>query len=249
VNIARHMMSLLLIAIVAISSPAYGEERVQKNGFSISLPDGWVEIPRGAIDSYEKTVAELAPNAPAQHYDCGFQLESGKNWFEYPYVLIQVKNIGRIPESQLEKLEGVSLQKTLDDQKDRLSTIMSGAQAGKMIYDRQNRMIWMRMEFNVRDVGPVTGICGMIPTEKGFIQVNGYCAKNIYSRYEQILRAIATSMTPDPALIYKPKWSDSLPAVVTGIDWGRIAGKALAGAVVGGIIALIVGFIRKKKRD
>jgi hypothetical protein len=37
-----------------------------------------------------------------------------------------------------------------------------------------------------------------------------------------------------------------LPPAVTGIDWGKVAGKVIAGAIIVGIIALIAA-LRKKK--
>ena len=236
---------LLIVTFVGVSIASSSELR--KKGFSISLPDGWVEIPRDVIDSYEKEIAKLAPNAPAQHYDYGFQLASSKNWFEYPYILVQVKNTGRIPESQLEKLEGYSVQESLDKQKKAFSSIVSDIQPGKMVYDKQTKMIWMRIEANVVNIGPMSGIVGTVPTEKGFIQVMGYSLRENYPTYEAIFQSVALSVSPEPGLAYKPKWSDSLPPAVTGIDWGKVAGKVIAGAIIGGIIALIA-VLRKKEK-
>lgn len=231
----------------AVVSTASASE-LKKNGFSISLPDGWVEIPRDVIDSYEKEIARIAPKANAQHYDYGFQLDSSKNWFEYPYILVQVKNTGRIPESQLEKLEEYSVQESLDKQKKAVSSIMSDIQPGKMVYDKQTKMIWMRIEANVVNIGPISGISGMVPTEKGFIQVMGWSLRENYPTYEAIFQSVAVSVSPEAGLAYKPRWSDSLPSAVTGMDWGKVIGKAIAGAIICGIIALIVALRKKKNR-
>lgn len=246
-KITRIMGFLLLIVALFSTSDVYGAEKIQKDGFTISLPDGWIEIPRDAIDSYEKKMAALLPNEQVQHYDYGFQLRSAKNWLEYPYVLILVNNSGRIPKSQLEKLEGFSMEKTVDDQREKFRAVMSDIQMGKMVYDDKYKMIWMHMEFNVREVGPVSAILGMVLTENGYIQANGYCRKDDFPAHEAVFHSIATSITPDPSLAYKQKWTDSLPAAVTGIDWGKVAGRALVGAIIGGMIALILGLARKKK--
>lgn len=235
---------LLIVTFAGISMASSGELR--KKGFSISLPDGWVEMPIDVIDSYEKEIARLAPNAKTEHYDYGFQLDSSKNWFEYPYILVQVKNTGRIPESQLEKLEGYFVQESLAKQEKAVGSIMSDIQMGKMVYDKRNKMIWMRIEADVVNIGPISGISGMVPTEKGFIQVMGYSLRENYPNYESIFQSVAVSVSPEPGLTYKPKWSDSLPSAVTGIDWGKVMGKAIAGAIIGGIIALFAA-LRKKK--
>ncbi len=126
-------------------------------------------------------------------------------------------------------------------------TVISNIQAGKMIYDNKNKMIWMRLEANVQDIGPIIGISGMILTEKGSIHANAYSRKEDFSTYEPVFRSIATSVTPAPELVYKPKWSDSLPVAARSFNWGKVAGKAITGAIIGGIIALIAGFIRKNK--
>ncbi|MEI6811013.1 MAG: hypothetical protein WCK60_03140 [Candidatus Nomurabacteria bacterium] len=249
-EIKRIGILLFFIVMVTISSVAYGASNIQKNGYVISIPDGWIEIPTDIIEKYEKMLSDLAPNAKKQHYDCGFQLDSKKNWFEYPYVLMQVNNLGRIPENQLEKLQGFSMQKSLDnfeDQNKKLNTVISNIQAGKMIYDNKNKMIWMRLEANMQDIGPIIGISGMILTEKGSIHANAYCKKEDFSTYEPVFRSIATSVTPAPELVYKPKWSDSLPVVARSFNWGKVVGKAITGAIIAGIIALIAGFIRKTK--
>lgn len=237
---------VLLIVTLGAISIARGSE-LQKNGFAILLPHGWVEMHRDVIDAYEKEIARLAPNVTAPHYDYGFQLDSSKKWFEYPYILVQVNNIGRIPESQLERLEGYSVQKSLDKHKKGLSSIMSDIQVGKMVYDKQTKIIWTRTEANVVNIGPISGIMGAIPTEKGFIQVMGYSLKKNYPMYEAVFQSVAVSVSPEPGLVYRPKWSDSLPPAVTGTNWEKIAVETMPKALAAVIIAVIIAALRKKK--
>lgn len=246
-KIIKQRYIIAFVTLVCLLTTVQADQLHKKGVFSISVPDGWVEMPTDVIDAYEKEIAKLAPNAPAQHYDYGFQSGNTENWFEYPYILIQVKNMGRIPESQIEKLEGYSIQEDLNRQKKDLSPVMSDIQAGKMYYDKAARIIWLRIESNVVGIGQISGLSGMIPTEKGFIQVGGYSLKGDYSTYEPVFRASAMSVTPNSELVYKPRWSDSLPPAVSGIDWGKVAGKAIVGAIVGGLIALFAGLRRKKK--
>jgi hypothetical protein len=215
----------------------------QKAGFSLTLPDGWVEIPKETLVQYEDTLAELAPNAQKQHFDYGFQMDGSKGWFTYPYVLIQVGNNGRIPADRFEKLPPISAEK-MNDLKDKLSTVMSHIEIGKLVYDSENRMMWMRIELNVRDVGPVAGLSAIIPTEKGTIQVNAYCLKEDYPTYEPVFRSLAKSMILDADLAYKTKWSDGLPSVLRRINWEQVGQSALIGGIIGGIAFLM----RRKKR-
>ncbi len=248
ISIIRYI--IVLVVFVSLSDPIQAIDLHQMTDFSISLPDEWVEIPRDVIDTYEEEISNLAPNAPIQHYDYGFQLGSTDKWFEYPYILIQVNKMGRIPESQIEKLEKYSLQESFDEKNNNLSSIMSDIKVGKMYYDNEAKIIWLRIESNVVDVGHISGLAGMIPSEKGFFQVSGYSLKDDYSTYEPIFRAITVSVVPSIELVYNPRWTNSLPPVVSSIDWNKVLGEGIVGAITGVFLALIVGvfsWIKKKK--
>jgi uncharacterized protein len=225
-------------------------ENYKKEGFSIKLPAGWIEIPRDKIDEFEKTIGTIDPDAPAEHFAYGFQLENSQNWFEYPYILIKIITSGRIPRNQLEKLDGYSAQKSIEKDNKNLSKVLKDIKVEQMVYDKQTKMIWMQMEFNVATVGPVSGISGSIPTENGLIQVLGYSLREDYSAYETLFKSVATSVIPEPGLAYKPKWSDNLSPIIANINWGKVIGKAIAGVILAGIVSgiyALIGALRKKK--
>lgn len=224
----------------------------KKPEFSITLPLGWIEIPKSEVFIFEKNIESIVPEIPAEYSDYAFQLQASENWFEYPYIVVSVKNTGRIPDGQLEGLEGYSLQETIDKKfKKAFSPIMSDMQAGKAVYDKQNKIIWMRFEMNAAYIGPISCISGMMLTEKGFIQASCYSLQADYPNYETAFKSVVTSVIPEPRLVYKSKWTDNLPDFITGLDWGKITAKALAGVMAGGfiygIMALIAAF--KKKKD
>jgi hypothetical protein len=249
VRIKRLGILIFFLIALAISSIAYGEVKIQKNGYTVSIPDGWIEIPRDVLVQSEKAISDMLPNVERPHYECGFQLKSKENWLDYPYVLIELKNVGRIPKSELKKIDGFSMQETFDSRKKNYDNIISNIKAGEMIYDNENKIIWLGFETTVQDIGPIANIGAMILTEKGFIQAGAYSKKDEYAAYESVLRLIVKSVTPSPELAYKPKWSDNLPVAITGIDWGKVAARALIGAVTGGIIALIAVLFRRKKKE
>ena len=123
-----------------------------------------------------------------------------------------------------------------------------------MHYDKGAKIIWLRMESNIVNVGPMSSLSGMILTEKGVIPVIGFSLKNDFSTYEPVFRSSTISVVPSQELTYKPKWSDNLPAVVRGIDWEKAQEKAYTGAIMGlflwrifAIFALLAGLLRKKK--
>jgi hypothetical protein len=231
---------------VAFAAPSKASAiEFKKDGFSISLPNGWVEVPRDIMDANEKALSKAAPSLRVQRIDYGFQLDSSKKWFQYPYISVKINRTGRMTENELEKLEGYSTQESYDRYKKDLSSMMTSIQPGKMIFDRKHKIIWMRLDADVANIGPVSGISGMVLTEAGFIQVTGFSLRKDYPIYEPVFQSVALS-------VYKSKWSDSLPPAITGVDWGKAAskalGKAIAGTIIIAIIALIVFLRRKKNR-
>jgi uncharacterized protein len=225
-------------------------ETYKKNGFSITLPTGWIEIPREEIDEYENGIATIAPDASVKHFDYGFQSETALNWFEYPYMIIRIDNNGRIVQSALEEMAESIDNDMFNTESKGLSQIMSDIKLGQAAYDKKSRMVWMYVEFNMENFGPVSGISGIIPTEKGFIQVNGYSRREDFSTYENIFKLIAESVLPEPEIVYKPRWSDNLPPFIARIHWEKVIGKAIAGAILAGVVSSIyalIGALRKKK--
>jgi hypothetical protein len=123
----RTTVPLLLTVGILASLPqiASSVEQVQKTGFSISPPPGWREIPTDVIAACEKDIARKAPNAPSQHYDYGFQPADSKTWFDYPYILIQVRESGRLSERQLGALEGCSMEDRVNQLKKGLGSFVT----------------------------------------------------------------------------------------------------------------------------
>lgn len=159
-----------------------------------------------------------------------------------------IKNSGRIPENELEKMEQLSLQKELDEHEKQVSSMASELRGGEMVFDKQNRIVWMGIKMNVANTGPISGLSAMIPTEKGFIQVSGYSHTADYPIYESTFRSIALSTSPAVEIAYKRHWADNVPSVVRGINWSKVSGKAIIGAIIGGIIGLF-SYLRRKKEN
>jgi hypothetical protein len=244
-NASNFFSCLLVVLLVSSVCPAYAVP-FQKDAFSITLPDGWVEIPRDILDAYQKEAAKAVTNAGQVNYDFGFQLDSGENWLTYPYILIQVKNTGRIPENQLKEFESVSVQKEMNKMEDKVSSLLSDLQAGKTVYDQENKIIWMRIDVNAANVGPVVGIIAIVPTQTGAIQVNAYCTKADFPKYEPLFRSAVISTTPAPKLAYKMSGGDSAVNVVRRIDWGKVLQRGMLWSVIGGLIGGL-SYVRKKK--
>lgn len=238
---------IFVFTTIFLSVPTpYAGVAFQKDSFTITLPDGWIEIPQDVLAAAYTEVEKQAPNAKIPRYDYGYQLGSAQNWMEYPYILVQVNKASRIPEHQLESMSTIDLNDKLKDHVANMRTLMSNASLGKMQYDKTAHVVWLATLFDVVDAGKIQGISGLVPTENGFVQIHAYSKTSNFESYLPVFRQIILGTTISPSLTYKPRWTDRSP-ILSGIDWGKVAGKGIAGAVVGGLIAIFAGRKRKNK--
>ena len=241
------LVVIILFCLIFIGEfKAYSNE-FQKNEYSINLPDGWIEIPKDIIESNTNEMSKKVPNIARPYYDSGFQLAENQNWFEFPYVFIAFDNKGRVPEREIKKIEDKFNQKLLDKVNNNLNPLISNLQNGEMFYEKQANIIWMRMSSDVPDKGKMVTLTAMIPTEKGFIEIYCYSSEDSFLDYESIFKSIVMSVKLAPKLVYKPNWTDNLPTGVAGINWENVLVKAIAGAIIGGIITFI-GVLSKKNK-
>ncbi len=186
------LVSMFLLLVI----PCFGIDLPQAipahEGFTLHMPAGWKPIPREVLDRYSREIAKLAPKAEKQAYDYGFQREDTPKWFAYPYILVQVKRSGRIPEEQLESLQRI--EKAMDDSfakaSDSLSSFTSGASIGKPLYDASHHILWTQVAIDVKEIGTVRGVIGAILTGEGFVQIACYARDADFKNYLPLFEAI-----------------------------------------------------------
>jgi len=217
---------------------------IVKNVFSITIPVGWVEIPRDIIDEYEASLVKKMPNAPKQHYECGFYPESTIG-LTYPYLLIQLNNSGRIPQGEIESMAGYSPQKSVD--KIDFGATITNAKAGEMIYEKDKNIIWSVGSVDIEGRGSITGLTGIMPTETGFILAVGASYSDDYSVNSKVFRDIILSIKPNLNLTYKTKISDKYP-FLSRLSNPEVIGKVIGGLLLAGLFSLSSYLSKIKKQ-
>jgi hypothetical protein len=230
----------IVLIFTSLHSPLFSQSLVKhdKPEFAISVPIDWEEIPNEALVTYAKNISELAPDAPVQRYDYGFQAEGAEFWLAHPYILIQVNYTGRLTKKLLHSLPSTSIDDYVDELGENMKNVASDLSMGKMYYDKEANIVWMRVKATVLDVGEIEGLNAMILTEKGFINAAAYSMKEDFTGYETLFRSIQMSISPIQSLKYKPRFTDNFPSWFSRINWATVIGKVLAGAIIGGIIFL-----------
>lgn len=216
--------------------------------FSITLPENWVDVSRNVLDAHSERLASLAPHSPRQVYGYGYQLKSYDDRLCYPYILVQVKTIGRIPLRELKQSRKIEegFAEGADPVTARLPGFLSNVSSGEPVYDEENQILWSTLSASVEGVGTVRALSAAKLTDQGFIQFVGYATADMFEPYAALYRRIFTQVEVDPSIVYRSRWTEDIP-LFGGIDLATMVAAGINGAVVGGIIWFAMALRRKKK--
>jgi hypothetical protein len=230
----KYVIFILTFPIIFYSSISFSEI-IKKNEFSIVIPDDWIDIPKNIIDFHFESANKIL-NENVSGFDYGFQSKESKAWFEFPYILIQINNKNRLPLSDWKKLDKYSFNK-IDNK------IVSSTSIEEFAWEDISKRIWMRMGFNVKNIGEVTCISGIIPTNVGYIQIYVYDLKSSYNINESLYIDYILSVKPDISIDYESSVVDLFPQSIRSINWSFVVEKTFGGIFVS-IIVLSYFFIR-----
>ncbi len=231
---------------LSFALPAAGEDITFEAGsdYQITVPGDWVEIPREAIDQYQKVISENT----GQHvtFEYGYQSTENENWFVYPYALVQIKRNGRVPEDQLTKYKKIEsgFDEGIKNMEEAAGELLSNISQGETIYDPAIHTLWSNISMDVEGIGRARALIAIRLTEYGFIQFMGYALEQDFSQYESLYRRMVHSINIEEKDIYKSRITDNTPTIF-GINLGRVAISAIIGALIGGLFGLFKMFKRK----
>ena len=208
-----------------------------KDGFTVTLPTGWDQIPQSEIASLNETTRKEHNIGNQPGFLCGYQVRSD-GWFSYPYVLIRVARSGKLTEEQLAKLPTINVTESVDKVMQAWGGTFPKFQMGKIFYDSASHITWLAGQTTDPEIGLVDILIGALQTEQGAIQT--YC----YSRHDSVAQdrptftRIIESIRPSEEVRYKP--ASTTLAVSSAANaarqpdytWlGRAIGLALVGAL------------------
>lgn len=194
---------VFIVLLISYPASSLAFNTINKDIFSITLPDEWEELPKDIIMEREKELTQQFPKLKIPHYDYVFQLNSATRYYEYPYIIIQVNNKGRIPDSELDKMERHSPKRQLEQIEQHSSSKLSDIKMGKMYYDVTAGIVWFKAESTVSGIGQVAILSGLVLTGNGSIQVVGSSLKDNFQIYEPVFQQAIISVTPIQQLKYR----------------------------------------------
>lgn len=229
---------LLCIAVVAVS--VRGATFNTTNGFAIDLPGSWLPVPTDVLDAFAERTGNLSSNAPVQYYDCGYQaVSTNGQWLSFPYVLIQVRPVGRIPSSELARYQ------TLSEKMEEFA--LPDVSIGDTVYDKGSQILWTTLATHTEDGLPVKALVAVKLTELGYIRLMGCSTEDTFEEYEKIFRNSFSTLGIDESIAYKPQIADAVPPV-GGIKTGMVLVWIVQAVVIGGVLWVVYLLIKRTVR-
>jgi len=213
------------------------------DGFSITLPASWVQIPPQILDEYFKNLSAQVPNVSNVHYDYAFQSRADSDWFSYPYVLVVINKMGKLTESQLREYSAATTNE-LTKVKSRLqdfSKITNDINIGDSHFDKSTLINWVSMTSNVINVGSTSETMAIIPTEFGYVQITGYTKTSENDDFLPIFKNIVNSFHANADVAYKLHSMDHY----VPFDFSKDIAYAIMGVLLGLVSFL---WVRKRKK-
>jgi len=237
-----HLIAVLSFGVIPFLVIAETVIQQPQLGYTLTLPEGWEQIPNKAIQEQTRAVTATTGGQISQQYQDGFQQSAGGGWFQYPYVLVESRETGRVPEGQLARMKSMrpEMQNGLDSVSKKLNSIMSNMSLGETYYDATNKCILVRITMKVANVGEVEALtCGFL-TEKGILTFHCYSTAAEFDKLLPVFQGLLKSVRLSDGLRYQPRLSDSI-----GFDFGRVGRSAFIGGAVGGLVGVAV-WLKKK---
>jgi hypothetical protein len=235
-------MRQLLVFAACLATGVAHAATFTKTEVALDVPDGWVEVPRDVLQAFHAELQRQAPLAQVPKYDYAFQATGGPPWLQYPYVLVKVTPSGRPTERELEALKTIDLSSKVRERNDGWSDLLKNSSVGQMRYDKAQNVVWLTSKSEVKDVGPVTGISGIIPTEQGFLELHAYAKEGDFAQRLPTFQTMITGARVSPQLAYRPHWTDGLE------PGGRFdMNRAAVTLAIGAAVIIFIVFLRRRK--
>ncbi len=215
------------------------EVRLDEFGLAFEVPGAWEAMPGPVVRELADTVSTLT--GEKVEYAAGFQIGPFERWLQYPYALVQVRDVGREVEAEalLEMWRahgGRVVQRTasrLDE-----SGLMRDVEVGELVWEAAAGLFWMPISSTVANVGRVQGVTGWRPYERGLLMLHVYAppAGDLES-LQATAREVLRSARLDPAFA-------SRSSAGAGIRWAGALEKGLIVALVGAAVGFASARLR-----
>jgi len=217
------------------------------NHYTLTLTDGWEEIPKVIID---KAVSNAMSQSDFVGFDAGFHLKN-KGYFEYPYILIQNYEINTPTYNQIEKeLAGSEMPGKFEKTLREYENLVSNASAKNPYLDKVRNMVFMNAEADVHGIGKVKSLTTICLGRERAIRIFFYSPESEYLQNLPIFMSILDSFKYDQGYEYSESKAENNYS--KGI-WDGVLRKGTIGLILGALFSILLGsrlfFKSRSKKD
>jgi hypothetical protein len=234
---------IIISVVFVLAGIASGTEFTQrfnaKEGFTLKLPDKWVQIPGEILDEHSGKLQQSGPDDEKPVYDYGFQLSGAGHWLACPYILVHLNRTGRIPEGKMKKL--TKEKKGSKPIEEKISGIPN-TEVVEILYDPDDHTLWMTF---LAGTEKVKGLVATRLTHDGCIQIVCYADDQDFNEYRMLFEDIVKNIYLSEDLQYKSRITDSIP-IISQVDLNEFLSHVFTSALVIGAIWLLLSRIKKK---
>jgi len=241
------LIALLAIPLSCCFAVGYRTLYCEDYGYSLAIPEEWIEVPASVVEEYDKLVIEGNYQIPVQR---AFQRAEAEEWLEHPFVFVyamRYSDLGinrQLYKNELkelvEELTGLDANKVFKHTATEFRELILDYDIGEAYLDSEKKVYVWRIEMNVDNLGRVkTSVVGHFG-RRAVIQMGFFDLKSNWNQSKPERDLILESFHFDPAMTYSEAYGNrpSIP------DWaGRAFAKGAGTALFFSIIALFVGGI------
>ena len=218
------------------AGPTY---RSSANDYSVTFPDGWVQIPQDELNQMYSRLR--SSQGVAYQWETAYQSQAGPPWFNYPYVILQVVNYpggGQPSEQELAQVvkaqSGLDINKAIHDSgSDVARELVSGASQGISSWNEDTHTLRQTLQINVQGIGPIeaktTGHFG----RRALVSVMCYSSASSAQANQPAFAQINNSFQFDPGAGYDARLGNAA-------RMGRKVGQLVVAVVGIGVVILAV---------
>ena len=163
--------AFIITAILFSFNLSFGDQPLtrsfdnSRNGFSISFPDGWAQMPPEKLENANQTSQAQHPEWKHPLLQYGYQRTNFAGLPFPPYVLIRVSDTGHAPDPEAVRA---------DMEKDSLP---QGAERTKPFFDQELNAFLLKFKVEFSGVPPIDGSVAYFLTKRGIIKMFFYVPK------------------------------------------------------------------------
>lgn len=209
------------------------------NHYTLTVPDGWEEIPKAIIDkAVSNAMSQSSDKSDFVDFDTGFHLKN-KDYFEYPYILIKNHEINTPSYNQIEKdLAGNEILDEFEKTNREYENLLSNASVKKPYLDKERNMVFMNMEAGVQGVGKVKNLITICLGRERAIRIFFYSPESEYLQNLPIFMSILDSFKYDQGYEYsESKAGNNYSKSI----WDGALRKGIIGLILGALFSILLG--------